>query len=242
MPMSEHSQGAVNEFTLASFELGNRYLLDAYDAAREHDPRLNDIVIVPVENPPYATLARALPKWAPQARYGMHEIHIRQGDPESVLGYCRDASLRDPTTYRIMSERLGIHPAQFTPALRYVFGSLHEFGHNSNYFDYEDCPDRLPVDLRRERNTLPYVYAPPSAIAYEGDRVRSRIERNWDAISELTGAVSIKELVELQAVAYRNMPTEANADYFAAEVLADNPSYMEMLLDEHFTAVERKDF
>jgi hypothetical protein len=234
--MSERTQGAVNESTLASFELGSRYLLDAYDAAREHDPRLEDIIILPVENPSYATIARARPKWASNAAYGMHEIHIRRGDPVSVLGYFRDASMRDPTTYGIMSDRLGIRPEQFTPALRYVFAALHELGHNSNYFDYENCPEKLPADIRRERNTLPFVYATPSAIAAEGDKVRRHIERNWESISRRTGAFSLKELVMFQAIAYRDMPTEANADYFAAEVLADNPSLMDMLLDDRSIA------
>jgi hypothetical protein len=132
-----------------------------------------------------------------------------------------------------MSERIGIDPSRFTPALRYTFATLHELGHVSMYFDYENRPTDLRRDVAKERSMLPYCYAPPSAIANRLDPARRRIERDWYEISSQQQVSSIAELVMKQAVAYRDMPSEATADYFAVEVLHDNPKFMDMLLADY---------
>jgi hypothetical protein len=226
--MASH-QYERNEGFLSNFELGG-VLLDGYDAAREADPRLDEVEISPITDPEQISLGLAVAKWAVSVESGMHKIRLRLDNPMTAFDLCRQHVQRDPTTYHVIGERLGVAFNRLTPQLLSVFVELHELGHISQYFDHEENPEALASAIREERSMLPYVYAPPSYIADKKSPVRRNIEAHWGSIRSRLGVSTVEQLVEIQAIAYRNMPTEANADHFAIEVLSDNPTFMDMLL------------
>jgi hypothetical protein len=228
--MSEGLMVRQNEALLSQFELGG-IVLDAFDAAIQVDPRLQDMLILPLDDGPESTsMGMAVPKWSTRAQRYRHEIHIPLGEPEATFDFIAEQMKRVPKTFDILSARLGIQRKHYTPKVAFGFVALHEMGHVSQYFDYGEDPASLLDAMHEERSALPFTYAPPSALATERSSARQALEANWDTMRKRQYVSTIDEFIEKQAVAYRNMPSEANADYFAAEVLTDNPDLMEMLL------------
>jgi hypothetical protein len=228
-------QQIQNEALLGQSEMGT-LLLEGYHTALQLDPRLAEMKIVPIEGETHR-VAFASPKWAKKNESGKHEVHIRLDNLDKTFEHIGSLMESIPSAYTIMSERSGLRPEQATPRVMYVHALFHEMGHVSRqYFDNESDPAAYQRKLKKDKVALPIGNATTSAIVTLGTPTRDFVDANWDQVQEQLGVETLDDLVHLQAVAYRNMPSEAEADSFAGDVFRANPALMDELLSPGVTA------
>jgi hypothetical protein len=223
-----------NEQLLAQSEL-NVLLVEGYYAALDLDPRLANMKIVPITEETHK-LAYASPNWAKTNTGGQHEIHIRLGSLDEEMKHLNNVMSQIPAGFNKMLERLGVSPEDATPELLYAFTVFHEMGHVSQYFDNEADPTAYIAATKKERLTLPIAKATTSAIINPDTPIRKAIDEQWPIVSEQLGVRSLEELVTLQAIAYRNLPKEADADRFAVDVFRSNPLLLDRLMSPNLKA------
>lgn len=239
----EYDQFEANEALLRNSELGI-ILTDAYIAAVNHDARLNDIAIVPIEAEGEHKHAFARPTWNTQNQSGRHEIHVRLDDLDGTLAMYEDTMRQTPENTAIIARSLGIPPSEVTPQLLFVQSILHEMGHTLEYMDYEaggKTPEDHKHDQRVERSKLPIGGLLVSQLLSENHPNKVSVEENWDAASQTASERygdyrnedihihTMQELIDATSDVYRHSRFESAADTFAADVLQWQPVMMTQL-------------
>lgn len=220
-------QDEANYELLRGNELGV-LLTRAYLGAVNHDLRLAEVPIVELPADSHHT-AMARPSWHAENRSGHHEVHLRLQGIDEVLDHYEEALAIRPEVAKYTSDLLHINSSDATPQLFYVFSMLHEMGHASDFFRYQDNPDKYRAEKRCAEASLPL------------GRVSTRIA--LDPSSDLHGKIAaqpdllrrhkvgeVHELVALNNIAYRKMPHEQRADFFAVEVFQRNPALLDQLI------------
>lgn len=180
-------QSEANEAILAQSELGI-ILKDAYIAATNVDPRLNDIAIVPVTDPEDKRPASIKPSWDPNNQTGRHEIYIRLGNLDETLATFKQSMEHTPKNTAIVAESLGLRAEEVTPQLLFVYSTLHEMGHALECMDYEAAgktPAEHLHDQRVERAKLPIGNLLASQLLSEDSANRQYVERRWEEASQM---------------------------------------------------------
>lgn len=236
--LAEHiDQSEANEQILRQSELGI-ILADAYIAATNLDPRLDDIAIVPITDPDEHRPAFARAAWDKKNTTGHEEIHVRLGSLNETLKVFADSMVRTPKSTAVVAESLGIRPEEVTPQLLFVYSTLHEMGHSLEHMDYTDAgktPEEHRHDQRVERARLPIGNLLASTLFSVENPKRQLVEQHWDVAAEaasrnysaFTGQeesiASIEELIDATSHVHRKTKFEAAADRFAATVLQLEP-------------------
>lgn len=236
-------QSEANEAILAQSELGI-ILKDAYIAAANVDPRLNDIAIVPVTDPEDKRPASIKPSWDPNNQTGRHEIYIRLGNLDETLATFKQSMEHTPKNTAIVAESLGLRAEEVTPQLLFVYSTLHEMGHALECMDYEAAgktPAEHLHDQRVERAKLPIGNLLASQLLSEDSANRQYVERRWEEASQMasekyseftgeeTHISTIAELIDATSHVHRKTKFEAAADRFAATVLQMEPLMLTQL-------------
>lgn len=236
-------QMEANEEVLRNSELGV-ILQDAYIAATNLDPRLEDIAVIPIDDPNIPSIAFARPAWDKQNQTGKHEVHIRLNDLDKTQSLFKHSMDIVPKNTAVVAETLGIQPNEVTPQLMFVYSTLHEMGHTLEYMDYEasgKTPEEHRHDHQVERAKLPIGNLLASRLFSIGSPQRQHIEEHWDTAaatasrnhSAFTGRdesiTTIEELADATAHVYRKTRFEAAADQFAATVLQLQPVMLTQL-------------
>ena len=224
---NQEEQYDANYEKLRNSELGV-IMAEAYQAATELDPRLEDIGVVSITDPDEKRIAFARPKWA--AESGKHEIHVRLEDLDEALAIYEEAMNKAPDGKRVIAERLGVDPKDVTPQLLFVHSTLHEMGHLTEYMDFEDNPGDLKTRQRAEKMALPIGGATASQLIDPDSKVRKAVDAQWPQVQSSLQVGSMDELITMQAVAYRGMTSETIAGNFATDVFAMEPVMMDQLM------------
>ncbi len=213
---------------LGKSELGT-LLIDAYHAALELDPRLSEIKIVELDSSSHHD-AFARPKWYKSNESGQHEVHIRLQDLGGILDHFAGAINESPGDIDIISQRLGVEPAEFTPQLLYIFTTLHEIGHSSDYLRNEN--DHVGYDSRnlQDKRAQPLGNVQPIDYLDPKNPIRQYILDNKQAYFVEHGVSSLKELFNKHVVSHRYLGKEKFADDFAVEVFAREPMLLMQLM------------
>lgn len=227
---AEQSQHDLNESLLENSELGV-ILADAYRAATDLDPRLEDMKIVPIEDPAETRHGFARP--AQLSESSKHEVHVRLNDLDTVLAYYEKAMEDYPFSINIIADRLGVAKEEVTPQLLYVQSILHEMGHVTEFMDFEGRMDELKDRNKKERLALPLGYNSLTKLMDPTSELRQRVDEHWDELAREHNVSDIHGLAEIQGVAYRNLTSERVADNFATDVFDVNPQlYGQLMLGD----------
>jgi hypothetical protein len=230
-------QMAANEAVLRQSELGI-ILQDAYIAAVNEDPRLEDIAIISVTDPDEPKPAFMLPVGDERNTTGRQEIHIRLDNLDDTLAVFKKSMEHTPKNTAIVAETLGIPPEEVTPQLLFVYSTLHEMGHALEAMDYEAAGKSHAEHMheqRAERAKLPIGRLLVSQLLSEDSPNRQYVEQHWNEASRMasenysafTGEdvkiTTMEELIDATSHVHRHTKFEAAADKFAATVLQLQP-------------------
>lgn len=233
----ESEQKVKNLELLRNSEMGET-LEKAYLAAVEADPRLADIVVVPMEAGDHRDAA-ARAAWAENNQSGQHEIILNLHDIPASLAKFEERMKDIPINTEKIAQTLGIDASEVTPELLYVQSMIHEMGHTLEFMDYQEAgktPEDHKHDRSDERKKLPLERS-----VTELEKHKDFILENWAEASNKASAkysahkhadVSIDTfdgLASATADVYRDTKFEHAADKFAAEVLAKQPELVESL-------------
>lgn len=232
-----YDQYEANEAVLGQSELGI-ILKDAYNAAVNQDPRLENIAVRSNADPQDPRPAYIVPSWGKNNQTGRHEIYLRLDDLDETLATFEKSMQHTPKSTAVVAESLGIPTEEVTPQLLFVYSALHEMGHALECMDYEAAgktPAEHLHDQRVERAKLPIGNLLASQLFSVDSPNRQYVEQHWDTAramasqnySAFTGQdesiTSIEELTDATAHVHRKTKFEAAADQFAATVLQAEP-------------------
>lgn len=242
--LAEHiDQSEANEQILRQSELGI-ILADAYIAATNIDPRLENIAVLPIEDPTISSFAFARAAWMDKNQTGKHEVYVRLNDLDHTLSLFDNLMKHTPKMTAVVAESLGLQSSEVTPQLMFVYSTLHEMGHTLEYMDYEAAgktPAEHKHDSSLEREKLPIGNLLASHLLSDNHPNRAYVIQNWDAVREAasknysdyigtqSSISTMEELIDATAHVHRISKFEAAADRFAATVLQTQPLMVEQL-------------
>lgn len=233
----ESEQQGKNLEILRNSQMGET-LEKAYLAAIEVDPRLADIVVVPMEAGDHRDAA-ARAAWAENNQSGKHEILLNLHDIPASLAKFEERMKDIPINTEKIAQTLGIDTSEVTPELLYVQSMIHEMGHTLEFMDYQEA-GKTPDDHKHDRNTE-RQRLPLERSVTELEKHKDLVLEHWGELSKRASdkysahkhaEVSIDTfdgLASATADVYRDTKFEHAADKFAAEVLAKQPELVESL-------------
>jgi len=233
----------ANEAILRQSELGI-ILVDAYIAATNEDPRLENIAIVSITDKDDPRPAFFRGSQDDRNQSGRGEVHIRLDNLDETLETFRKSMEHTPKNTAIVAETLGIKPEEVTPQLIFVYSTIHEMGHALEDMDYEAAGKTHAEHLRDqkvERAKLPIGNLVVSQLLSEDSPNRQYVAQNWDTASRIasknysafTGEEveisTMEDLIDATSHVHRKTKFEADADKFAATILFTNPVMLQQL-------------
>ncbi|MAG11973.1 MAG: hypothetical protein CMI52_04185 [Parcubacteria group bacterium] len=169
----------------------------------------------------------AYPKLGKIGGFVRHQSRSETGRPMVVMNVDSglehfDGLMREYTSsISLCAERIGVSFEDMTPSSLAAFIFLHEMGHAYDYL--ENVPDGEVKRKKRfdEMATLPLPGWAPSRARHAfvpGGQLALWFEANKDALAQ-QGYDSPEVMLDAQARAYRDLPSEVVADEFAVGIM-----------------------
>lgn len=187
-------------------------LLQAYEQVINSDPWSAYVAIHDVPDP-QEMLAYAIAPW--NSVTGEAEVYLPLGS--DGLEVLKDKRNRRPRVFGHIAGQFGVEPESVEDETMVAIMGMHEFGHGVQYRYFQKRPKKFEQLVIDSNSSLPLAAIPTSVL--QSDEGREFVFANQHLIQEVFGVSTPEELVILRDEAYRQMPLEAEADRFAADVI-----------------------
>lgn len=221
-PDPEQQRATTNLELLRGQETNAELLEKTFAAAVQRYPELSHVHLVQKDKHTPGAFARH--QFHERNSTGSPEVHmdLSPGSEEQLFTALQER----PRLIEIISQKIGIPPEQFTPQLAQAFTLLHELGHTLDYtHNIESQSEGAQRDAQRreEMQRLPIRNSAPARLL--NPETQAKLLQSYpDLFEGLTRQygqpiTSMADVLALQEVYYRQLPSEAYADDFAVAVL-----------------------
>lgn len=197
-------------------------LLEVYSCAIKCDPRLSEVVIVPVKLDEKGKINPFSAHRPWKTKSGKAEVHILFGDSKSIEQIAINIFTENPEfEQQFRSWTFLKNNEEISPQLARAFTLLHELGHVSDFYDNITDHESFDKQATILKDNLPLGYLSTPRILQKYNSGDTEFQRK---VQYYYGTIE-NAVVKYRQVKHQ-LSFEKKADEFAQDVLQRNPSIL----------------